>query len=85
VRTFTLEVNEKLFNLLWRSIDARERELLADPSQKPEGSDDSALIGNDVVYLRLCKKDLEKKRARAAGFSDGAFSLDDGHIDLAQR
>jgi len=83
VRTFTLAIDEKLFNLLWRSIDARERELLASLSQKPEGSDDSALIGNDVVYLRLCKKDLAKQ-ARAAGFSDGAFSLDDGHIDLAQ-
>jgi hypothetical protein len=83
MRTFTLDVNEKVFNLLWRSISARERELLASLSQKPEGSDESALIGNEVAYLRLCKKDLEKQ-ARAAGFSDGAFSLEDGHIDLAQ-
>jgi hypothetical protein len=83
VRTLALEVNERLFNLLWRSIDARERELLVNLSQKPEGSDEAALIGNDVVYLRLCKKDLEK-RARAAAFSDGAFSLQDGDIDLAQ-
>jgi hypothetical protein len=83
VRTFALQLDEKLFNLLWRSIDARERELLASLSRKSEGSDESALIGNDIVYLRLCKKDLERQ-ARAAAFSDGAFSLEDGDIDLAQ-
>jgi len=83
MRNFKLQVNERLFNLIWRSIDARERGLVASLSRKPEGSEEAALIGNDVVYLRLCKKDLEKQ-ARGAAFSDGAFSLDDGHIDLAE-
>jgi predicted transcriptional regulator len=84
LRTFALQVDEKVFNLLWRSIDARERELLAGLSQKPEGSDEAALMGNDVVYLRLCKKDLGTQ-ARAAKFSEGAFSLDGGDIHLARR
>ena len=83
MRKFPLQVDEKLFNLIWRSIDARERELVASLSRKREGWEEAALIGNDLVFLRLCKKDLEKQ-ARAAAFSDGAFSLDDGHIDLAE-
>jgi hypothetical protein len=83
MRKFTLQIDEKLFKLIWRSLDARERELVASLSRKPEGSEEAALIGNDVVYLRLCKKDLEEQ-ARGAAFSDGAFSLDDGHIDLAE-
>jgi hypothetical protein len=73
---------ELLFNLLWRPIIARENELLDSLSQYDEASDEAALISNDIVYLRLCKKDLQDK-AQKPSFSDGAFSIDDGYIDLA--
>lgn len=82
MRSFKLEIDEKLFNLLWRSIHAREAELLDELSQEPEGSDEAALIGNDLAYLRLYKKELQEQ-AKASSFSEGTFSLDDNFIDLA--
>lgn len=82
MRAFKLEVDEKHFNLLWRSIHAWESELLDELSQEPEGSDEAALIGNDLAYLRLYKKEL-KEQAKASSFSDGAFSLEENFIDLA--
>jgi len=82
MRTFELNIDEKYFNLLWRSITERENELLSEIEQAGEDSDDAALIGNDLAYLRLCKKELEEK-AKSSAFSQGAFSLDDGYIDLA--
>ena len=82
MRSFTLKVNERYFNLLWRSIVARENELIDSISQEDEDSEVSALISNDIVYLRLCKNEL-KEKAEESFFSDGAFSLDDDYIDLA--
>ena len=82
MRSFALEIDEKLFNLLWRSIITRENEMLDSLSQEDEDSDEAALLSNDIVYLRLCKKELEAK-ANEAAFSDGAFSLDDDYIDLS--
>jgi hypothetical protein len=46
---------------LWRSIIARENELLDSLSQYDEESDEAVLISNDIFYLRLCKKDLQDK------------------------
>ena len=82
MRSFNIKIDEKYFNLLWRSIIARENELLDSLSQYDEESDEAALISNDIVYLRLCKKDLQDK-AQESSFSKGAFSLDDGYMDLA--
>ena len=81
MRSFTLQIDEKYFNLLWRSVVARENELLNKLSKEEEESDETALISNDIVYLRLAKKDLQEKAGKA-GFSGGAFSLDDGFVDL---
>lgn len=83
MRSFTMEIDEKLFNLFWRSIIARENEMLDSLSQEDEDSDGVALLSNDIVYLRLCKKELQEK-ANEAAFSDGAFSLDDNYIDLSK-
>ena len=83
MRSFSLEIDEKYFNLLWRSVAVRENELLSKLSEEKEESDEAALISNDIVYLRLAKKDLQEK-AEKAGFSGGAFSLDDGFVDLAE-
>lgn len=82
MRTFALEIDEKSFNLLWRSVAAREKELLVKISKDNEETDEAALIGNDIVYLRLVKKELQEK-AEKAGFSSGSFSLDENFIDLA--
>lgn len=81
MRSFLIDIDEKYFNLIWRSLTERERTLLNNIEQEGDGLDMAAFAANDLVYLRLCKKELEQK-ARAAGFSDVAFSEDDGLIDL---
>lgn len=82
MRSFTLDVDEKYFNLLWRSISCRENALLEKISDEPEDSNEAALLANDVIYLRLCKKSLEEK-AKNSAFSEGAFSLEEKFIDLS--
>lgn len=82
MKTIEISIDEKYFNLLWRSLAERENELISAIEQAGEGSDDAPLIGNDLTYLRLCKKDLEEK-ARAANFSNGVFSLEDEYTDLS--
>ncbi len=81
MRTFDITVDEKYFNLLWRSLSERENEL--ETNIENSSSDDAALIGNDLVYLRLCKKELEGK-AKKENFSDGVFSLEEAYIDLSE-
>jgi hypothetical protein len=81
MREFTQVIDERYFNLLWRALSERESELACSIDQDPDG-DESALISNDLVYLRLCKKELEDS-AKKAGFSSAAFALDDGYLDLS--
>jgi hypothetical protein len=83
MRSIDLTVDERLFNLLWRSLSCRETEMLAQIEREGEESDEAALLANEVVYLRMCKKDLED-RARQARFSQGVFSLAEGFIDLSK-
>ena len=82
MRSFNLEIDEKYFNMLWRSINSREKEILSKISKESEDSDEAALLGNDLAYLRLCKKGLEEE-AKKSSFSDGAFSLQEKFIDLS--
>ncbi len=81
MRSFNTTIDEKLFNLLWRSISERESELECNIERSSD--DESALIGNDLVYLRLCKNDL-KDKAKTANFSEGVFSLEEDYIDLSE-
>ena len=82
MRSFSIAINEKYFNFLWRAVHSRENELLAILSRVPEESDEAALTTNDLIYLRLCKKELEEK-AKLAVFSDAVFSVEDGFIDIS--
>lgn len=75
------EIDEKLFNLIWRSLLSREEELETEITEMREGTDEAALIGNDLVYLRMCKNHLLKK-AKEERFSKNAFSIEDDFIDL---
>ncbi len=80
MRSFNITIDEKYFNLLWRALSERESELELDIENSD--SDDAALIGNDLVYLRMCKKEIEEK-AKQENFSKGTFSVEDGYIDLS--
>jgi len=82
MKSFDMNVDEKYFNLLWRSLLERESELEANIEQSDANSDDAALMGNDLVYLRLCKKELEEN-AHKANFSEGAFSVEDDYVGLS--
>ncbi len=81
MRSFNITIDEKYFNLLWRALSERESELELDIENSD--MDDAALIGNDLVYLRMCKKEIEEK-AKQENFSKGAFSIEDGYIDLSE-
>jgi hypothetical protein len=81
MREFNQVIDEKYFNMLWRALSEREAEISHTIESEPD-SDESALLSNDLVYLRLCMKELEKK-AKETNFSKSAFSLDDGYIDLS--
>jgi len=82
MKSFDITIDEKYFNLLWRSLLERENELESNIEQAGSDSDDAALLGNDLVYLRMCKKELEEK-AKLSDFSEGAFSLDENYLDLS--
>lgn len=81
MRTFDITIDEKYFNLLWRALSERESEL--EINIENSNSDDAALIGNDLVYLRLCKKELSEN-AKKENFSEGVFSLEEAYVDLSE-
>ncbi len=83
MRFFELKVDEKYFNLLWRALTERENELAFEIEKSEEDADEAALLGNELVYLRLCKKDL-KEKAEENNFSDSVFSLENEYIDLSE-
>lgn len=78
MRKFNLEVTENNFNLIWRGFHALEQNLLQVIAENEDDMDGelSAFAGNDLVYLRLYRDDLQKL-AKEAGFSNCAFSLSD--------
>lgn len=82
MREFNQIIDEKYFNMLWRALSKRESEIYHSIDNDPD-SDESALMNNDLVYLKLCMKELEEK-AKSAKFADSAFSLDDGYVDLQE-
>ena len=82
MRKFSIEVSEQNFNLIWRALYALEQNLLqvvAENEDEPDG-ELAAFAGNDLVYLRLYKDELEKA-AKGASFSNSAFSLSDEVIE----
>ena len=82
MREFNQTIDEKYFNMLWRALSEREAEISHSIENEPE-TDESALLSNDLVYLRLCMKDLQSK-AEKANFSKSVFNLDDGYLDLSE-
>lgn len=83
MKQFDLVVNEQLFNVLWRSLYERHSELELAIQHAGEDSDEAALLGNDLVYLRLVMEQLNKQ-AEEHGFSEGVFSVDDDYVDLSK-
>jgi hypothetical protein len=78
MRKFSLEVSEQNFNLIWRALHALEQNLLQVIAENEDDIDGefAAFAGNDLVYLRLYRNDLERA-AKDALFSKNVFSLSD--------
>ncbi|MCH9691014.1 MAG: hypothetical protein K0U59_02940 [Gammaproteobacteria bacterium] len=85
MRSFTTKIDEKNFNLIWRSLSDREEKLqqIVAEHQEDDCSEIGPMAANDLVYLRLYKKHL-KTLAEQAVFDAGCFSLDDGIIDISK-
>jgi len=85
MRSFTLEIDERNFNLLWRSLADREAglEQIIKDSEDDEESEEGPMAANDLMYLRLYKKQLEEY-AKKAVFDENAFSLSDEIIDISK-
>jgi hypothetical protein len=82
MREFSQTIDEKYFNMLWRALSEREAEISHTIENLPE-FDELAPLSNDLVYLRLCMKDLQNK-AEEAGFSKSVCNLDDSYLDLSE-
>lgn len=82
MRKINIDISEQNFNLLWRALHALEQNLLQVVAENEDDLDGelAAFAGNDLVYLRLYKDELEKA-ARDALFSNSAFSLSDEVIE----
>ncbi|WP_221797610.1 hypothetical protein [Oceanobacter mangrovi] len=69
----TLDTNS--FNLIWKSLHAREQNLLRVMEEYGEDSDEGADALNDLAYLRLYKEGLREKAEKA--FHPNSFIVDD--------
>jgi len=83
MREIKLDVNEQNFNLIWRGLAAREKELMALIEKHKDDEDDeiAPCANNDLIYLRLYQDTL-KELAKTAVFANSVFSLSDELIDL---
>lgn len=64
----SLNINEREFKLILRSLKERERQLDEVCAVSPD-EDAAALAGNDLIALRLFMKDYEARGVRAFGES----------------
>ena len=80
MRTLTLNIDRSTFTLLWKSLHAHEDALLATVDEYGEDSDEGADALNDIVALRLYKKEL-KEQAETV-FDANAFIVKDDAFDF---
>jgi len=75
MKKLELKIDRSTFSLLWMSLHARENELLRIVDQYSEDSDEGADALNDIVALRLYKKELKEQAENI--FDKNAFILED--------
>ena len=83
MRNLSLMIDEQNFNLIWRGLAAREKELLKIIEEHKDDEDDeiAPCANNDLIYLRLYQDQL-KELATDATFRDNVFDTSDELIDL---
>ncbi|MCO1337044.1 hypothetical protein MO867_22225 [Microbulbifer sp. OS29] len=75
MRELELKIDRSTFSLLWMSLHARENELLSRVEQFGEDSDEGADALNDIVALRLYKRELKEQAEKV--FDKNAFIVSD--------
>jgi hypothetical protein len=83
MRSFTAELSEASFNVLWRALHDREQKLQQVIESHGEESDEAVVANNDIIYLRGVMESL-RKQATDAGFRPEAFVISDEIIDLSK-
>ena len=83
MRELELKIDRSSFNLLWKSLHAREDALLTIVEQYGEDSDEGADALNDIVALRLYKKELKEQAEKV--FDPNAFIVNDEPYDISTR
>jgi hypothetical protein len=77
-RELQLNLKAKHFSLIWMALHDREEKLLKIIEENGEDSDEAALAGNDIIFLRLYRKEL-KQRAETV-FNSNVFDLSEEPI-----
>ncbi|MGH1487338.1 MAG: hypothetical protein ACRBCI_14080 [Cellvibrionaceae bacterium] len=75
MQALELKVDRSTFNLLWKSLHARESILLKTVEEYGEDSDEGADTLNDIVALRLYQKELKEQAEKV--FDENAFIVHD--------
>ncbi|RUT64694.1 hypothetical protein CKG00_16165 (plasmid) [Morganella morganii] len=75
MRVLELKIDRSTFNLLWKSLHAREEALLRRVEEYGEDSDEGADALNDIMALRLYRKELWEDAEPV--FDANAFLTDD--------
>ncbi|WP_221793708.1 hypothetical protein [Oceanobacter mangrovi] len=78
MRELQLNFDSAAFNMLWRSLAAREKELLSIVENNDEESDEAIDAANDIIALRLFQ--IEVKSQAEGIFSDNVFSLSNEYL-----
>ncbi len=82
MKLLNLPLNQSTFNLIWRSLHAREKELLSIVEKFGDESDEGADALNDIVALRLYIDELKEQAEKV--FSDkNAFILEDIPLEVS--
>jgi len=81
MESLNLSLDQGSFNLIWRSLHAREKELLSIVENFGDDSDEGADALNDIVALRLYIDELKEQAEKV--FSDkNAFILEDIQLEV---
>lgn len=75
MRVLELKIDRSTFNLLWKSLHAREEVLLRRVEEYGEDSDEGSDALNDIIALRLYRKELREEAEPV--FDANAFITED--------
>lgn len=82
MESLNLPLDQSAFNLIWRSLHARDKELLGIVEKFGDDSDEGADALNDIVALRLYIDEL-KEQAEKVFSSKNAFILEDIPLEVS--